>query len=216
MADIITFFKFIYCGYEDVSMPVFLAFTATVAVLLAALSFLVVLSQSLHRFTFQLIGTVNLFGSKELAVTLVIFLTDAEDLLAALKTCLNFLVGLGIEYTVAKLDTGDYMIPGGSVTVDRKASLEELAGNLCSKSHRFWREVRRSHDTGLKLIVLVENGRYHGIEDVKAWKSAYSRVSGRYLANEMARVAIAYGVEFLFCNKKSTGKRIAEILDYDH
>lgn len=120
-----------------------------------------------------------------------------------------------IPYTVAKLDTGDYMVPDGSVTVDRKQNLEELAGNLCSKSHRFWREVRRSHDTGLKLVVLIEDGHYHGIEDVKAWKSAYTRVSGRYLANEMARVSIAYGVDFLFCSKRQTGKRIMELLGYD-
>lgn len=119
----------------------------------------------------------------------------------------------GIEYTVAKLDTGDYMIPDGSVTVDRKASLDELASNLCSRSHRFWREVRRSHDTGLKLIVLIEDGHYHGIEEVKEWKSAYSRVSGRYLADMMAKVAIAYGVEFLFCWKQDAGRRIKDLLN---
>lgn len=118
----------------------------------------------------------------------------------------------GVPYTVAKLNTGDYMTPGGLVTVDRKQNLEEMANNLCSPSHRFWREVRRAHDTGLKLIILIEDGHYHGIEDVKEWRSKYTRVTGRYLANEMARVSIAYGVEFLFCNKRSTGKRIMEIL----
>lgn len=119
----------------------------------------------------------------------------------------------GIDYTVAKLDTGDYMLPCGLVTVDRKQNLEELAGNLCSKSNRFWREVRRAHDTGLKMIVLIEEGKYHGIEDVKAWRSAYTRVSGRYLADMMAKVAIAYGVEFRFCWKRDTGQRIKDLLN---
>lgn len=119
----------------------------------------------------------------------------------------------GVPYTVAKLDTGDYMTPGGLVTVDRKQNLEEMANNLCSPSHRFWREVRRAHDTGLKLIILIEDGHYHGIEDVKAWKSKYTRVTGRYLANEMARVSIAYGVEFVFCWKQDTGRRIKDLLN---
>lgn len=118
-----------------------------------------------------------------------------------------------VSYSVAKLDTGDYMVPGGSVTVDRKQNLEELAGNLCSRSHRFWREVRRSHDTGLKLIVLIEDGHYHGIEEVKDWKSKYTKVTGRYLANEMARVSIAYGVEFVFCWKQDAGRRIKDLLN---
>ena len=119
----------------------------------------------------------------------------------------------GIDYTVAKLDTGDYMLPGGLVTVDRKQNLEEMAGNLCSKSNRFWREVRRAHDTGLKMIVLIEEGKYHGVEYVKAWKSAYTRVSGRFLADMMAKVAIAYGVEFRFCWKRDTGQRIKDLLN---
>ena len=119
----------------------------------------------------------------------------------------------GIDYTVAKLDTGDYMLPGGLVTVDRKQNLEELAGNLCSKSNRFWREDRRAHDTGLKMVVLIEEGKYHGIEEVKEWRSRYTKVTGRYLANEMARVSIAYGVEFRFCWKRDTGQRIKDLLN---
>ena len=51
------------------------------------------------------------------------------------------------------------------------------------------------------------------IKDVAEWKSTYSRVTGRQLAAEIYRVHIAYGVEFLFCDKRSTGRRIVELLE---
>lgn len=120
-----------------------------------------------------------------------------------------------IAYRVAKLDVGDYMVEGGSVSVDRKRSLNELATNLMNRDDkaRFWREVRRAKQQGIRLIVLCEHGpAVKSIPDVAAWSSPYSQVSGRALMNEIYRVSISYGVEFLFCSKRSTGKRIVELL----
>lgn len=121
----------------------------------------------------------------------------------------------GIPYRVEKLDVGDYMLDGGVVSVDRKRNLNELATNLTSRDDhaRFWREVRRAKECGIKLIVLCEHGGHiHGIQDVAGWKSKYSTVSGRDLMREIYRVHISYNVEFLFCSKQCTGKRIVEIL----
>ena len=65
----------------------------------------------------------------------------------------------------------------------------------------------------IKMIVLVEHGRnIRSIKDVATWKSNYTRVTGKQLMEEMYRVHIAYGVEWFFCSKQDTGKRIAEIL----
>lgn len=118
----------------------------------------------------------------------------------------------GIAWGRIKLDTGDYMVPGGRVTVDRKKDLEEIAGNLCSKDKRFWREARRAHDTGMKLIVLTEAAGISDISDVKTWQSKHSKVTGSNLAMQMLRLHMAYGIEFLFCDKADTGKRIMELL----
>jgi hypothetical protein len=41
-------------------------------------------------------------------------------------------------------------------------------------------------------------------------------MTGRELAERMYRVHIAYGVEFLFCDKRSTGRRIIEILSEEN
>lgn len=122
----------------------------------------------------------------------------------------------GIGYSIQKLDTGDYMdTDRPTITVDRKQNLDELCQNLCSKDNgRFWREVRRSKESGVKLVVLIEHG--DGIKqlpDVRNWSSEYHKqVTGRRLYNEAFRCHIAYGVEFLFCDKSETGARIIELL----
>lgn len=125
----------------------------------------------------------------------------------------------GIEYEIRKLDVGDYMLDGdNTVSVDRKQNLDEVAHNLMNKSDksRFWKEVRRARDKGIRLIVLCEHGgKIHNIKDVANWHSKYSPVSGTSLMNEIYRVHIAYGVEFLFCPKISTGRRILEILSME-
>lgn len=121
----------------------------------------------------------------------------------------------GIEYRVQKLDTGDYALEGSDrVIIDRKRNLDEVAGNLNTcDSGRFWREIRRAKAGRIKLIFLVEHGgQIHEIKDVQQWKSQYSRITGRQVMEEMYRTHIAYGVEWLFCDKRSTGRRIVELL----
>lgn len=122
----------------------------------------------------------------------------------------------GIQWEVRKLDVGDYQIEGDtSVSVDRKKSIDELATNLLNRSDscRFWREVRRAYAQGTKLIVLCEcGGKYHGINDLIAWKSKYSGVTGRRLVEEIIRCEHAYGVQFRLCDKRSTARIIMELL----
>lgn len=120
-----------------------------------------------------------------------------------------------IPYKVEKLDTGDYMDSDSNrITIDRKQNLDELCGNLFSPDRsRFWREVRRAKDEGIQMIVLIEQGgKIKTLNDVPKWRGKYTKVSGYRLYNEICRCHIAYGVEFLFCDKRSTGKRIAELL----
>lgn len=122
----------------------------------------------------------------------------------------------GIEYEVRKLDVGDYVLEGNDrISVDRKRNLTELSHNLMNpKDHsRFWREIRRARERGVKLYILCEHGgKIKSIKDVVQWNDKYSGVTGRRLMDEVYRVHISYGVEFLFCSKRSTGRRIIEIL----
>ena len=121
----------------------------------------------------------------------------------------------GIEYEIRKLDCGDYMLPGGTVSVDRKQDLQELAGNLLNPNDkgRFWREVRRARETGVKLVILCEHGgQIKAFSDVKRWKSRYGKATGKSLSDAIFRLYVAYGVPVMYCDKRSTGRRIIEIL----
>ena len=120
----------------------------------------------------------------------------------------------GIEYTVRALDVGDYMLEGGTITVDRKHGMDEIAKNLTNKADhaRFMREVRRAYAARITLIVLVEQRGIKGTNDVLKWRSKHSGVTGSAVVREMFRLQMAYGVKFLFCDPRSTGRRIMEIL----
>ena len=73
--------------------------------------------------------------------------------------------------------------------------------------------MRRAKESGIRMVVLCEHGgTIRSILDVAGWQNPYSGVSGRALMEEIYRVHIAYGVEFLFCDKRSTGKRIVSLL----
>lgn len=129
---------------------------------------------------------------------------------------LKYFITHDIDYVLQKMDVADYQLEDkDNIVVDRKQNLEELARNLMNRSDhaRFWKEVRRAKERNIKLIVLCEHGgQIKAIPDVALWHSKYSTVSGRALMDEIYRVHIAYGVEFLFCNKRSTGRKIIEIL----
>ena len=120
----------------------------------------------------------------------------------------------GIDYEIRKLDIGDYMLDGGAISIDTKRSVDELASNMLNrKDHaRFLREAKRAADSGIKLIVLLETSKYKSIPDLREWRSKYSGITGRSLMDAVYKTHIAYGVEFLFCPKISTGRRIIELL----
>lgn len=122
----------------------------------------------------------------------------------------------GIPYTIAKIDTGDYLnTDNPTVRVERKASLGELAHNLLSPDRkRFYNEIRRGRDEGLKLVILCEHGPgIHSIKDIRNWQPKYGKVTGKALADAIFRLEISYQVPCYFCSKRSTGKRIVEILN---
>ena len=123
----------------------------------------------------------------------------------------------GIEYRIEKLEIGDYMLDGGTISVDTKRSVDELASNMLNRADhsRFLREAKRAADSGIKLIVLLETSKYKAIPDLREWRSKYSGISGRSLMDAIYKTHISYGVEFMFAPKVSTGRRILEILSME-
>lgn len=121
-----------------------------------------------------------------------------------------------IHYGIAKVEIGDYILVANKypVSIERKATLSELAHNLLSPDRgRFYREIRRAHDMGIKLYIVCEHGKgIESIEDVAKWQNPYGKVTGKTLREAIYKCAIGYGCEFVFCNKRQTGKIIYEIL----
>ena len=135
-----------------------------------------------------------------------------------------------IELQRHKLDVGDYMLPGGTVSVDTKSGLQEVYYNLITGHDRFRRECVRARESGIRLVVLVEEAGITTLEDVKGWVNprivAYEwavehgynpackapPISSPRLYGIMKTMEENYGIRFEFCHKHSTGKRILEIL----
>ena len=120
----------------------------------------------------------------------------------------------GIEYEIRKLDEGDYQIDGQpNMTVDRKKDMQEMYNCVVNDKSRFYKEVRRCNDKGIKLYILIEHSsQIKTLEDVPKWKSKYGTVSSREIMERLYRLHISYGVEIFFCSKRQTAQKIIEIL----
>lgn len=145
---------------------------------------------------------------------------------------------LGIQHFRSKLYCGDYQsLDNGRLVIDRKKNLQELCGNVTQQHERFRRELVRAQQAGIRIIVLCEHG--HGIktmEDVEGWVNprlsqakwvvengrpmnppAYPKATtGKSLAAALRTISTRYGVDFVFCDPRSTGKIIASILGGEH
>ena len=124
----------------------------------------------------------------------------------------------GVEVVRCKLPFGDYAAPP-PISVDTKASMDEIAANICGKEHkRFINECKAAKAAGCQLIILVENEvGISCLQDVNKWlnpRSMYSPrcVQGPRLQKAMQTISERYGVRFEFCTPEEAGSRIVELL----
>ena len=144
---------------------------------------------------------------------------------------------IGVQYFRSKLYVGDYMnLDNPRLCIDRKMDLHELTGNVTQQHERFKAELIRAREAGIKLVILVEHGKdIKTLEDVYFWenprkhKVIWRTVNGRRVKTVMSAKAVdgeqlykclctirdRYGVDFEFCDKQETGRRIVEILSRD-
>lgn len=126
----------------------------------------------------------------------------------------------GIEVVRTKLLVGDYMVFGGTICVDTKMDVEEIAGNIGGSNHvRFREECKLAKRIGAKLIILVENrDGFRNIQDVTAWVNPNRNktprsIEGPRLAKAMATMSERYGVQFMFCAPEDSGRVVIELLN---
>ena len=152
-------------------------------------------------------------------------IVDSREKPKAIERTLQYFSDHGIEYEVSKLLFGDYMDwnrPG--VVIDRKQNIAELAKNCTVEHERFRREMEKARKAGAELVVLVEQNRYKdrgewveidSIEDLLRWSSPHTMVRGEKVYRVLASWTAKYPLRVEFCDKRSTGRKIVEILYSD-
>ena len=141
---------------------------------------------------------------------------------------------LGVQYLRSKLYVGDYQsLDNPRLVIDRKKDLNELCGNVCQQHERFKAELIRAMQQNIKSVILVEHGEdVKSLEDVYFWENprkheviwktvngkrvktvrSAKAIDGMQLYKSLCTIRDRYNVDFEFCTKEETGKRIVEIL----
>ena len=133
------------------------------------------------------------------------------------KKILEYFDKIGQDYIVSKLDAGDYMIFKHFKTIiDKKDGLLELSHNLCNlaEHERLKREIQRAKELGCKnFIFLIQDSKIKNAEDIKKWKSKFTKVKGETLLKIMHTMRRRYDVRFIFTSRKNMGKVIIDLLN---
>ncbi len=144
---------------------------------------------------------------------------DTREKPRAISKIVKYFDNNNIQYISTKLYVGDYRsLDNPRVVVDRKQNLTELVNNVTQGHARFKAECLRANVAGIKLIILCEHSPdIKSLEDVKRWRNprlqhSPKATTGQQLYKILSTMKERYNIEFLFCHKGETGKRIAEIL----
>ena len=112
-----------------------------------------------------------------------------------------------------KLDTGDYTVSGleDKLCIDRKANVNEIAGNITQK--RFIKELERIRDFPHAFLILEANAQdifdYPHTADLPPKIKAKIRINGNYLMRCLSRMQIEYGFNLIFAGNRENAQRIA-------
>jgi hypothetical protein len=155
---------------------------------------------------------------------------DSREKQHAIQDILTEFDKQSVKHYTSKLYCGDYMsLDNPRLVIDRKQNLYELCNNVCQQHERFRNEMIRAQENGIKIIFLCEHGRnIKTLDDVLWWENPRAtfrqKVNGVWVTKHqkvmqgdtlykiLNTMRNRYGVEFLFCEKKDTGKKIIEIL----
>lgn len=121
-----------------------------------------------------------------------------------------------IETIVRRLDVGDYSAQIGDMTletdisIERKNSIDEIAGNLGTDRQRFEREFLRAKANGTKVFLIVENA---------SWTDIYlhnyrSQLPPKALMASLMSWQVRFNITVIFCEPENTPRLIHQILYY--
>lgn len=149
-------------------------------------------------------------------------LIDTREKPRAIQSILKTLEESNIVYESTKLLFGDFMDWNRpQIVIDRKQNIAELAKNCTIEHDRFKREMEKAKKAGATLVILVEQNRYKSgdkwihvddISDLLLWDSPHTTIRGEKVFRVLRSWQSKYPIRVEFCDKRSTGKRIIEII----
>ena len=127
----------------------------------------------------------------------------------------------GVKIVRTKLPIGDYAnLRDMSLVIDTKRDIQEVIQNVTKDHVRFRSECQLAQDSGIRLIVLIENQQgVRELSDLKSWynwrlkKNRYA-TTGRQLEKILRTMTEKYGVTFMFCSPDDAGRIVLELLGY--
>lgn len=114
------------------------------------------------------------------------------------------------------LDTGDYSAMIGDMTlerdvlIERKANIDEIAGNFTVDRRRFENEFLRAKSEGTKMFLVIENGSWSDI----FLHNYRSKLLPKSLLASLFSWQIRFNITITFCKSSETGQIIHGILYY--
>lgn len=136
--------------------------------------------------------------------------TREQDTMRARKR----LASIGLPLERVTLPFGDYSARcdcldlRGSVSIERKMDLDEIAHCYCQDRKRFEREFERAKQAGAKVYLLIENADWE-----KAYAGLYrSQMKPESLVASMTAWLARYNCQLLFCKEETSGQLIHDIL----
>lgn len=121
-----------------------------------------------------------------------------------------------IQFVERGLSTGDYSVMWrdksfeDEVLVERKANLDEIAGNFTTGRERFEREFTRAKANGTKVFLIVENASWSDI----MLGNYRSKLNPKSFLSSFLSWQAEFNITILFCKPSETPRIIHGILYY--
>ena len=121
-----------------------------------------------------------------------------------------------IPHTTRKLDTADYSAMIGDMTlehevvIEKKNSIDEIAGNFTVDRARFEAEFLRAKAEGIKMFLLIENCSWGDI----LLHNYRSKLLPKSLIASLLSWQVRFNITIIFCKPSETGQIIYGILYY--
>lgn len=144
---------------------------------------------------------------------------DSREKAKAIKGIISEFDKQGIPYFISKLYVADYVnLLNPLVFIDRKQNIAEIAQNAIAGHKRFKAELERMDNIGAKMYILIEQDKIDKkqitcLEDIMFWKNKHGAIHGDRIYRILKAWEQKHNIEYVFCNKRNTGKMILKLLE---